>query len=159
MKNNKLISYSFIALFAFVAGFSVNCAAHSEGVTSSGIKIAVVDVAKILKDSPQIIALNKQQDIKEAEMKKWLEDAKKEINKQTTNETKISLAKKYDAELLKKQQVNRAEYVKKLEAFDNLIMKAVGDAAKSQGFDLILSKSAVLYGGNDITAQVAGVVK
>ena len=51
------------------------------------------------------------------------------------------------------------EYVNKLSAIDASISKTVNEQAKAGNYNLVLSKGAVLYGGEDITQQVIKVVK
>ena len=51
------------------------------------------------------------------------------------------------------------KYKAKLEAIDKTISSAINNYAKTNGYDLVLVKGAVLYGGEDITEAVSKVVK
>ena len=51
------------------------------------------------------------------------------------------------------------EYAEKLKALDSSISQQITNKAKADGYDLVLSKSTVLYGGKDITADIIKVVK
>ena len=60
---------------------------------------------------------------------------------------------------LKKREANAKDYAKKLSEIDKNISATIEAQAKANGYDLVLSKSTVLYGGEDITAEIAKVVK
>ena len=66
---------------------------------------------------------------------------------------------KYDEEFAKKREANANDYAKKLTAIDNSISATIATQAKARGFDVVIAKSTVLYGGVDITAEVAKAVK
>ena len=51
------------------------------------------------------------------------------------------------------------EYAEKLKALDSSISQQINDKAKADGYDLVLSKGIVLYGGKDITSEIIKVVK
>ena len=69
------------------------------------------------------------------------------------------MLKKYEGELAKKREANAKDYAKKLSEIDKNISATIEAQAKANGYDLVLSKSTVLYGGEDITAEIAKVVK
>ena len=50
-------------------------------------------------------------------------------------------------------------YAAKLTAIDNNISKQIETQAKAAGYDIVLAKGAVLYGGSDITEAVKKAVK
>lgn len=158
---SKLTLMSLVALFAFILGAGFNNIAMSDvpAQAPSGIKIAVVDVNKVVSDSKEVKALKAQQDKKKDELVKWLETVKTDINKQSTDENKVKLAKKYDSELAKKQEANRKDYTAKLQKIDKNISNIINQTAKAQGYTIVFSKSSVLYGGDDITSVISKAVK
>ena len=122
--------------------------------------IAVVDINVLVNKSAQVQALKKENEAKAKDLQKWLKIAQEDIQKQQSKEGKEKLAKKYDAELKKKQEANKKEYADKLNAIDKSITATIVNEAKAKGYDLVLSKQgAVLYGGRDITADLTKVVK
>lgn len=159
MFKSKFTLTSMIAFFAFVLGLGINNIAMSDGINTDGIKIAVVDVNKVVTSSSQVKDLKNQQEAKKAELVKWLDTVKADISKQSTEENKVKLAKKYDEQLVKKQEANRNEYTKKLAEIDKNISQIINQTAKAQGYDIVFAKSAVLYGGEDITGTIAKAVK
>ncbi len=159
MLKSKFTVCSLVAIAAFALGAGVNNFAFSDGIETSGIKIAVVDVSQVIASSSQVKALKTQQEAKKNELVKWLDTVKNDIQKQSTEENKAKLAKKYDKELTKKQEANRTEYVNKLTEIDKNITKVIEDNAKAKGYDIVFSKNAVLYGGVDLTSEIQKAVK
>ncbi len=58
-----------------------------------------------------------------------------------------------------KREANAKAYKTKLEAIDKTISATINNYAKTNGYDLVIVKGAVLYGGEDITEAVSKVVK
>ena len=140
------------AFFLSIIGVSSAMAADT--------KVGIVDVQALLAKSPQVQALKKENEAKGKELQKWLKNAQTEIAKQTTQEGKEKLIKKYDEELKKKQEANKKVYVEKLSKIDKSITSTIVNHAKTKGYDLVLSKQgAVIYGGIDITDDLTKVVK
>lgn len=151
--NNKI--NTLLIAGAFILGLGFNTFAMSD-VPS---KIAIVDVNRVVSQSPSVMALRKEQNLKTEELQKWIKVAQADVTKQSTEEGKKKLAKKYDEELAKKQNAIQKTYTEKLQAIDKSISKVIADEAKAKGYDIVLAKGVVLYGGDDITNTVAKIVK
>ena len=152
----KSIKTLSISVIAFITGLTINNAAMSD-ITSQ--KVAIVDIPAIVAQSSQVSELKKEQEMKLAELQKWINTAKADVEKQKTQEGKEKLAKKYDSELVKKREVIRKNYAQKLAAIDKSISATIAEQAKTNGYGLVLSKGVVLYGGEDITATIQKVLK
>ncbi len=153
----KQITTLTIAIAAFAIGMGFNNIAMSD--IPANYKVAVVDVNAVVSKSAQVQALKKEQQTKLQELQKWLNNARTDVAKQSTDENKQKLAKKYDAEFAKKQEAIKKNYATKLQAIDKNITATIAQEAKAQNYNLVLSKGSVLYGGDDITASIAKVVK
>ena len=151
-KNLKLTA---LVLGAFVIGFSVNNFAMSD-VTS---KIAVVDVPQVVSSSSQVQALRKEQQAKAKEIVAFVEKARKEVAATTDVKKKQALEEKYNKELNNKKAAMDKNYASKLSAIDNTISAKINEQAKAGGYDIVLAKGVVLYGGTDITDAVKKAVK
>ena len=122
-------------------------------------KVAVVDVQKVVNKSAQVQALKKEQDNKRKELAQFIKKAGEDIKKQSDPTKKKALAQKYDKELKAKQEANSKTYKTKLETIDKNINATITQQAKAMGYDLVLTKGVVLYGGDDITEAILKVVK
>lgn len=144
-----------IRLFTTILAISLiigNCA-------FADTKIAVVDVPALVASSPQVKALKEEQAKKLQDLEKWLEIVNADIAKQSTEENKKKLNDKYSADLIKRKENIAKEYKKKLENIDASITATINAEAKARGYNVVLTKSTVLYGGVDITESLKKVVK
>ncbi len=122
-------------------------------------KIAVVDVPTIVAKSSQVKTLKDEQIKKAQDLQKWLETVNNDVKKQSTDANKQKLLKKYNDELAKKKEANAKDYAQKLAAIDKSISDTIAAQAKAKGYSIVIAKSTVLYGGEDITAEIAKLVK
>ena len=146
---SKILTMVILAALALTTGN----AAMADG------KIAIVDVQAVVSKSAQVQALKNEQKTKLQELEKWVKVCKSDIEKQKTQEGKDKLAKKYDGELKKKQEAIAKNYKEKLQAVDKSISETIANVAKTNGYDVVISKGVVVYGGQDITEAVMKVVK
>ncbi len=122
-------------------------------------KVAVVDIQKVVNKSAQVQALKKEQAAKRKELVQFINNAKADIKKQTDPAKKQELVKKYDKELAAKRQANAKQYQQKLAAIDKSITASIVAQAKAMGYDLVIAKGVVLYGGDDITDEISKSIK
>lgn len=155
MKNQ--IKTGLIVAAAFTIGLGFNNFAMS-GVPAN-FKVAVIDINKVVSQSSDVQALKKEQEAKMQDLQKWLETVRADVQKQSTKEGQDKLVKKYDADFAKKQEVIRKDYGAKLQAIDKSISGVIAKEAKAQGYDMVLAKGMVLYGGADITGAISKAVK
>lgn len=146
-----------IAIIA--AAFALGLGLNNLAISNVPSKIAVADVNKIVSQSSQVMALKKEQQLKMEELQKWLVNARKDVEKQSTKEGKEKLVKKYDGEFQKKQQAIQKNYTVKLQSIDKEISAVIAKEAKAKGYDIVIAKNVVLYGGDDITGAIAKQVK
>jgi Skp family chaperone for outer membrane proteins len=135
--------------------------AKTEGTESTGIinRIAIVDVNRVVAQSAQVQALKNEQAQRTQELQQWLNSVKADVDSKATNEEKQSLVATYNQEFTKRQDDIRAKYTQELQAIEKSINETISEEAKNQGFDIVLAKHFVLFGGEDITEEVAKVVK
>ena len=93
------------------------------------------------------------------DLEKWLKTAQADVEKQQTKEGKEKLLKKYNTEFAKKKETITKDYAVKLKAIDKSITDTIAAQAQAKGYNMVISKGVVVYGGDDITADVAKVVK
>ena len=128
------------------------------GITMAEQRIAVVDVPAVVAKSAQVQALKKEQQTKVQDLEKWLKTAQADVEKQKTQEGKEKLLKKYNADFVKKREAIAKDYQARLQAVDKSITETISTTAKAKGYDMVISKGVVVFGGDDITADVQKVV-
>ena len=129
------------------------------GLAMAEQRIAVVDVQAVVSKSAQVQALKKEQQSKMQELEKWLKTAQADVQKQQTKEGKEKLLKKYNTEFGKKKEAIAKDYAARLQAVDKSITDTIATQARLKGYNMVISKGVVVFGGDDITADVQKVVK
>lgn len=153
---NKILA-TLIVIGAFIAGYSINSIAISN--TNPEYKIAVVDIAAIIKNSKEINTLRLEQAKQMQNMQATIDKAKAEIAKEQDPAKIAQLEEKYRNEINKQKVALDTSYNNKLIAIDNKIKTAVVEKARSMNYNIVLPKNTVLFGGDDITEQVATIIK
>lgn len=125
----------------------------------SKLKVAFIDVNFVVNQSKEVHQLRNDQMAKEKELKIWLSTVNTDVMKQGTREEQQQLANKYNAEFAQKQQQLKIDYNQKLQEIDRNITNIIATEAKKLGYDFVFSKGTVLFGGEDITMQIAELVK
>ncbi len=149
--NKKL---GLLAAIAVIGGLTFNLAAQA-----NDFKAAVVDVPQVVNASAKVQALKKEQQNKANEIIKFIENARKDVANITDADKKKAAEEKYTKELQAKKEKMDKEYAEKLKAIDVSISQQIAEQAKLNGYDVVLSKGIVLYGGEDITAKIMKIVK
>ncbi len=122
-------------------------------------KIAVVDIQKVVSASAQVKALKSSQENKNKELAAFIKKAQEDVNKQTDVNKKKSLAESYEKQLKTKREANIKDYTAKLKAADANITAQIGKKASELGYTMVVPKSTVVWGGDDITDVVLKGIK
>ena len=122
-------------------------------------KIAVVDIQKVVSESAQVKALKASQEAKNKELAAFIKKAQEDVNKQTDVNKKKSLAESYEKQLKTKREANIKDYTTKLKAADANITAQIGKKATELGYTMVIPKSTVIWGGDDITETVLKGIK
>lgn len=150
MKLNKLIFSGLMVLF--LAGNTVFAAPQPQ-------KIAVVDLQKVVAKSSQVQSLKTLQQKKNKELVTFIKNAQADINKQTDPNKKKTLAANYEKQIQQKREANAKEYTTKLKAADNNITAIISKKATEMGYTMVVPKSSVICGGDDITGTILQIIK
>ncbi len=135
-----------IIVLSLLLGLTANVAFSTE--------VACVDVQKVVTSSPAVQALKKEQEKKAKEIVTFVEKARKDVAAVKDEKKKVALEEKYNKELLAKKEKMDKEYASKLKTIEDSISDTIATQAKTLGYDMVVARSLVLYGGNDITEQV-----
>lgn len=144
-KNIKFFSAAVALIFVLsVAAMAVMQTGNPVNAAPSS-NIGVVDTSKVFAPDNEAI-VNAQKELQTAS-----QDMQKQFEEQSANmsdEEKAQLFEKMQGEMSERQEKIQKGLKDKLE-------KAVGSVASTKGLSLVVDKSVVLYGGQDITDQVA----
>ena len=153
MRKNLLI-----AIFvSFSLGLFINNFAMSK--IPANFKVGIIDVKEVVQNSKQVLDLQNDQIKQTEELKKFIINAQNQISKETDENKKQELIKKFEKEVTDIKKSNDKKYAKKLAAIDKSISKTIQEESQKAGYDLVLSKGVVLYGGTDITSEITKAVK
>ena len=122
-------------------------------------KIAVVDIQRVVAASSQVKSLKASQEAKNKVLSAFIKKAQDDVNKQTDASKKKSLAESYEKQLAAKREANLKDYTSKLKAADANITSQIGKKATELGYTMVLPKSSVVFGGDDITETILKVIK
>lgn len=147
MKTSRILT---IAAVALSLGLPMNNFASAKG--SAGFSVAVVDIQKVVANSPQVSALKTEQKNKLNDLVAFVEKAKADVNNEKDAVKKKALEESYNKELNVKKAAIDKETAKKLSDIDKSIKEII--KAKSVNYDLVLPQSGVLEGGIDITNEI-----
>lgn len=152
----KKAGITFAVLGALVLGFSLNNIAISD---TADFKVAVVDIKQLVTNSQEIQKLKTDQENKIKQMQATLQKAREDIAKETDPSKITALEEKYRKEVNAQKQSLDNEYSSKVTKIDNNIKSIVIEKARAMNYNLVLPKNFVLYGGDDITAEIAKAIK
>lgn len=137
------------AMFTHQASYSI----------PTSYKVAVVDIQTIISESSQITAIKNEQQAKLKALTAFAEKANKEIQAEKDPNKQKVLESKYQKELATKKNIIQKDYQKKLDVVNKNLLVSINNHAKASGYDLVLSKGVVFFGGTDITNHILKSLK
>ena len=126
---------------------------------TSPFAVAVVDVQAIVSVSSEVRSLKEEQALKTQELNQWLQKAQNEVNTEQDKVKQQALLQKYNAEFTLKRREIAINYQEKLKVVCDNIEHTIAEEAKAKGYQLVLAKNVTIYGGTDITEDIAKIVK
>ena len=152
----KKILVSTLIIGAFIAGYSINNIAVSN--TNPNYRVAIVDIQRVVANSNEIKNLKIEQEKQIQKMQSTINKAREEISNEQDPQKISALEEKYRNEINSQKLALDESYNKKLTAIDSKIKTAVVEKARSMNYNIVLPKNTVLFGGDDITEQVAAII-
>ncbi|MBQ3102335.1 OmpH family outer membrane protein [bacterium] len=151
MKKNILILFGFIVSFMLGA-----CAVVNAGAIP--IKIATIDVVAIARGSNEVMALRAYENKERQALNAYMQKAKTEVLKEKDKTKQTALQKKHIQTYKNKQNKLQEHVAKKSNAIDKKIYESIKSYADTKGYNLVFSKSALIYGGEDISAEIIKII-
>lgn len=122
-------------------------------------KIAIVDVQALVSQTPSVIALRAEQQNNAAIIQNWVAGVNNQLSQIADANQRAATAQQYQIELNKREQLLQSQYAQKVQAIDAELSKLVSDVATEKKLDYVFAKGMVVFGGTDITADVASRLK
>ena len=121
---------------------------------SLATEVACVDLQKVVSASPAVKSLKKEQELKAKELLSFVDKARKDVAATKDEKKKLDLEVKYNKEYISKREKIEKDYSEKLKNIEKSISQTISEQAKILGYDMVIAKGTVLYGGNDITEYI-----
>lgn len=131
--------------------------------TSNSLKIAIIDLNKIIDNHPVSLSWDKELDRLKTERESEVRDLIKEKygvteESQLTDQQKNEVQRLIIMENEKFRQDMIPQRNEKLQKVEEDVIKFSSEIAKSNGFDYVFDRVAVIFGGEDITDKVIEVI-
>jgi len=146
-------------LLVGIIAFGIGAVSNNIAYSVNNMKIAVVDVQKVVTNYSKVDKLKDAQTAKLNDLKKFVEDARAQVAKENDANKKKDLEDKYNKELNLRKEAIDSDYKKQLDIINKDVTTVINTTAKNQQIDIVLVKSSVLYGGKDITNDVVKSLK
>lgn len=159
MKLSKIFT---VAAFALVLSLNCNVSSFAAAKSTGNnpvMKVAIVDVPRIVSSSKQIEKLRNDQQQKLADLQKFVENARADVQNEKDDSKKKALEDKYNKELNDRKNALDKDNADKLRKIEQDILTVINAKAKAKGYDLVLTKTSILFGGDDITDEIAKSIK
>ena len=151
----KHIWFLFLSIIAFLAGYPIN----SKAISDTGYRVALVDVQELISKSSEVNTLKVDQQKKIDAMKATVDKARQDIAGESDPVKIAQIEEKYRNEINNQKVALDNEYNVRLKQIDGNIRNLVVAKAKGLQYNIVLPKNIVLFGGDDITSEVAKSVK
>lgn len=143
---------STLLLLGLLMGSASAFSAESKG-------IAVVDVQQVVINSSKVKKLEQDKIKQEKALQKKLIKAKKVIDAEQNDDKKKALQEKYNKEISDSLNAQRKIFAERTQSVEKDIIAAIQKRAVALGYDMVIIKGSVLYGGTDITDEIIKTVK
>jgi len=121
--------------------------------------IAVVDLNRVVENSNLVKQLKQEHSKKIAELDRIIVNARGEISNEKDPAKVLLLEDKYMKEFNSKREALEKDYNNRLSVIEKDIKSEISKKAEKDGYDYVLAKSVVLYGGKDITGELLNSIK
>ena len=136
---------------------NVNSNEGKKSVTT--MRIAMMDVDRVVSKAASVQELKKEREQKEKELERWLNNARKQIEKPDSKDVKSKLAQRYEKEFQEKKAAVAREFKEKLKSVNENVTRQIITAVKENNYDIVLSKAVVVCGCDDITELIEKAIK
>lgn len=122
-------------------------------------KIGVVDIQKLVEKSSAVQMLKRDHNAQLETLNSIITEAQNAIAKENDPQKIVMLQDKYNSEFNRRKNAIDNDYKSKLSSIENNLKQDIISSAKKHDYDIVVAKSVLFYGGEDITDVVAKDVR
>ena len=122
-------------------------------------KIGIVDIQKLVSQTPSVLALRQERQQQNVALQQWVNAVNAQIAQELNQANRNRMTQQYQLELNQRQQAIQAAYAQKVQSIDAELSKMIADVAKKEKLEYVFAKGIVVYGGTDITDKIADAMK
>jgi len=142
----------YLVIFAAIATIGLS------GLQSYAQQVGVVDLDKIVNNYSKAQDVSADLKVKEAELQKFLAEAQKQLKDAPSPVEKKNLEEKLTQQFKTKSEDFKDAQIKQWKQIEDNIFSAIETVSKTNRLDVVLVKSSVLFGGNDVTDQILNLL-
>ena len=114
-------------------------------------KIGVVDIQKLVEKSSAVQMLKRDHNAQLETLNSIITEAQNAIAKENDPQKIVMLQDKYNSEFNRRKNAIDNDYKSKLSSIENNLKQDIISSAKKHDYDIVVAKSVLFYGGEDIT--------
>ena len=118
-------------------------------------KIGVVDIQTLVEKSEAVKSLKLAHNSKLQSLNSIINEAQNAIAKETDPREIVMLQDKYNAEFNRKKESIDNEYRAQLSSIEKDLRHDIINSAKKHNYDIVVAKSVIFFGGDDITDLIS----
>lgn len=153
MNKFENVNYGMVALVAVIAAVISSLVTY-KAMNRRTTQFAIVDLQQIVVVSKDVSALRMEREKQVQDLRKMADDANSKITAEKDEAKKKQLSEQYLAEINARKAEYDKLYAASLQASDKKLNEVIREVAAQKGLSAVLSKSAVVDGGEDITDEV-----
>ena len=125
----------------------------------AGERIGIVDIQSIVSNSGAVKALKQEHSAKLQSLNAIITEAQNALANENDPQKIIMLQDKYNTEFNRKKEIIDNQYQTKLSEIEAQLKRDITESARKNNYDIVIAKSVVFYGGEDITDLISKDIK
>lgn len=130
------------------------CVLTFSQISFASEKIGVVDIQALVNSSESVKALKNEHNAQLESLNSIITEAQNAIAQENDPQKIVMLQDKYNSEFNKRKEIIENQYKAKLTSLEESIRNDIVAGAKKNNYDIVIAKSVIFSGGEDITELI-----